>query len=51
MDECETAAQAQENHRILDLIPIVRHWLDALENAILHRMQLDEIAPMTSRDC
>jgi hypothetical protein len=44
MDECEVAAGACQNSRVLDGVAIVRHWLDALENAIVYRMQVDGIA-------
>ncbi len=43
MEECEVAAEASQNHRILDRISIVRDWLDALEYAITCRMKEDGI--------
>jgi hypothetical protein len=43
MNECGVAA-ADENHRVLDRVEIVRAWLEALENAVVYRMKVDGIA-------
>jgi len=44
MDECERAAKTDENHQVLQRVPIVRGWIDALENAVLNRIDVDEIS-------
>lgn len=44
MDECERAAKKDENHQVLQRVPIVREWIDALESAVLHRVDVDNLS-------
>jgi hypothetical protein len=44
MDECELAAKTDQNHQVLQRVPIVREWIDALESAVLHRVDVDNLS-------